>query len=63
MTEQQQATKIELENLMEKFKGHEDLIAPIQITYTIWIAEVMDPLVTAESEKIRAEFKTNNLTI
>lgn len=63
MTEQQQATKIELENLMEKFKGREDLIAPIQITYTIWIAEVMDPLVTAESEKIRAEFKTNNLTI
>lgn len=39
MTDQQQATKAELESMLEKFKDNEDLSAPIQITYTLLMAE------------------------
>lgn len=39
MTEQQLSTKAELENMLERFKDNEDFAGPIQITYTLLMAE------------------------
>lgn len=59
MTKQQQATKAELENMLEKFKDT-DYADPIQITFTLFMSKINFPIAMANADKVRAEYKANN---